>query len=58
MTPSEYVGWTVYFEEREAQRQHEANVAAGVVDFADPKAGEQLIGMVQAAGGGKGHGHG
>lgn len=48
------MGWSMYFEERAAERQHEANVAAGVVDFADPKAGEQLIGMVKA--GGRGHG--
>jgi hypothetical protein len=63
MTPSEYVGWMAYFEEkaaeREAERRRADSRAAGMVDFSDPQAAKQLIGMVNAAGGGKrkaGHG--
>ena len=63
MTPSEYAGWTVYFEERELERQRAEGRASGMVDFSDPQASQQLIGMVNAAGGGKraparGAGHG
>ena len=59
MTPSEYMGWSIYFEDREVERKRAEGRASGVVDFSDPQATQQLIGMVNAAGGGKkaaGHG--
>jgi hypothetical protein len=61
MTPSEYAGWIVYFEEREVERQRAGN---GVQDLSDPQAQQLLIAQVHAAGGGKprkrpgGNGHG
>jgi len=47
MTPTEYATWNVYFEEQAVHRQRAENRAKGVVDFTDPKASAQLIGMVR-----------
>ncbi len=57
MTPREYIQWNVFFEERERERVMEdmrsQQRIAGGVDFSDPDASQQLISMVNAAGGGK-----
>lgn len=53
MTPAEYLSWSVYFEDREVQRERAENRAKGIVDFSDPEATAQLIGMVGSGGGAK-----
>ncbi len=51
MTPSDYMRWTIYFEDKEIERKRAENRAAGIVDFSDPQSTQQLIGMVHNAGG-------
>lgn len=53
MTMPEYIQWSAFFEEREVHRRRAENRAKGIVDFSDPEASKQLIGMVSGAGGGK-----
>ena len=51
MSMHEFARWGAFFEEQERERQRERNRAAGIVDFTDPKASQQLVQMV--GGGGK-----
>lgn len=49
---TEFARWGDYFEGKEIARKRAENRAKGVVDFSDPQAAQQLIGMVASVGGG------
>jgi dihydrodipicolinate reductase len=50
MTMREYAQWSAYFEDKALERKRAENRAKGIVDFTDPQAASQLIGLVRNGG--------